>query len=158
MAPKKKKVMSVEEMVWEVDVPLGNENVKMENIADETVEDNFPSSKPVKGKQNEKDNPADEEAGHTKESGFTTRREEHKIPSKSLLRARAAEHEGRTGPLEITNHANKASDEGTTRPTEISKQPDKKPSSPMMLAGIFLVVAFLLVIMAILIAPEKGCV
>ena len=160
MAPKTKKgilkkVESVNENVWEVDVPPGDENVKMENIPDETVGDNFPSAKPDKGKQSEKDNPADEDAGHTKENGFNTRREHNEIPSNSLPRARAAEHEGRTEPPEITNHANKASDEGTTRPIEISKQPDKKPASPMMLSGIFLVIAFLLVITAILIAPEK---
>ena len=33
--------------------------MKMENIAHATVGDNFPSAKPVKGKQNEKDNLAD---------------------------------------------------------------------------------------------------
>ena len=71
MAPKKRKVKSVEEKVGEVDVPLGDENVKMENIADETVGDDFPSAKPVKkGKQNEKDNLAGEDAGHTEENGF----------------------------------------------------------------------------------------
>ena len=40
-------------------------------------------------------------------------------------------------------------------PTEITKQPDKEPGSPMRLAGILLVVAFLLVILAILIAPDE---
>ena len=151
MAPKQKNVKSVEEKVGEVDVPLGDENVKMENIADATVGDNFPSAKPVKGKQNEKDNPADEDAGHTEENGFNTRREHHEIPSNLLLRDRAAEHGGGTGVPEITNHPDEPSDE----PTEITKQPDKEPASPMMLAGILLVVAFLLVILAILIAPEK---
>ena len=147
MAPKKKKVKSVEEKVGEFDVPLGDENVKMENIADATVGDNFPSAKPVKGKQNEKDNLADEDAAHTEENGFNTRREHHEIPSNSLPRDRAAEHGGGTGVPEITNHPDE--------PTEITKQPNKEPASPMRLAGILLVVAFLLVILAILIAPEK---
>ena len=151
MAPKKKRVKSVEEKVWEVDVPPGDENVKKENIADATVGDNFPSAKPVKGKQNEKDNLADEDAGHTEENGFNTRREHHEIPSNSLPRDRAAEHRGGTGVPEITNPPDEPSDE----PTEITKQPDKEPASPMRLAGILLVVAFLLVILAILIAPEK---
>ena len=162
MAPKRKKcipkkVPSVTENVGEVDVPPGDENVlnvkmdEMENIPDATVGDNFPSSKPVKGKQNEKDNLADEDAGHTEEDGFNTRREHHEIPSNSLPRDRAAEHGGGTGVPEITNHPDEPSDE----PTEISEQPDKEPASPMRLAGILLVVAFLLVILAILIAPEK---
>ena len=151
MAPKQKNVKSVEEKVGEVDVPLGDENVKMENIADATVGDNFPSAKPVKGKQNEKDNPADEDTSHTEEHGFNTRREHREIPSNSLPRDRAAEHGGGTGVPEITNHPDEPSDE----PTEITKQPDKEPASPMMLAGILLVVAFLLVILAILIAAEK---
>ena len=156
MAPKKKKVKSIEEkvggfQVGEVDVPLGDENVKMENTAEATVGDNFPSAKPVKGKQNEKDNPADEDTSHTEEHGFNTRREHREIPSNSLPRDRAAEHGGGTGVPEITNHPDEPSDE----PTEITKQPDKEPASPMMLAGILLVVAFLLVILAILIAPEK---
>ena len=151
MAPKKKKVKSVEEKVGEVDVPLGDENVKMENIADATVGDNFPSVKPVKGKQNEKDNLADEEAGHTEENGFNTRREHHEILSNLLPRDRATEHGGGIGVPEITNHRDEPSDE----PTEIPKQPDKEPASPMRLAGILLVVAFLLVILAVLIAPEK---
>ena len=151
MAPKKKKVKSVEEKVGEVDVPLGDENVKMENIAEATCGDNFPSAKPVKGKKNEKDNPADEIASHTEEHGFNTRREHRKIPKNSLPRDRAAEHGGGTGVPEITNPPDEPSDE----PTEITKQPDKEPPSPMKLAGILLVVAFLLVILAILIAPEK---
>ena len=150
MAPKKKKVKSVEEKVGEVDVPLGDENVKKENIDDATVGDN-PSAKSVKGKQNENDNLADEDAGHIEENGFNTRREHHEIPSNSLPRDRAAEYGGGTGVPEITNHPDEASDE----PTEITKQPDKEPASPMRLAGILLVVAFLLVILAILIAPEK---
>ena len=125
--------------------------MKKENIADATVGDNIPSAKPVKGKQNEKDNLADEDAGHTEENGFNTRREHHEIPSNSLPRDRAAEHEGGTGPPEITNHPDEPSDE----PTEITKQPDKEPASPMRLAGILLVVAFLLVILAILIAPDE---
>ena len=150
MAPKKNKVKSVEEKVGEVNVQLGDENVKVENIADATVGDDFPSAKPVKGKQNEKDNLADEDTGHTQENGFNTRREDHEIPSNSLPRDRAAEHGGGTIP-EITNHPDEPSDE----PTEITKQPDKEPASPMRLAGILLVVAFLLVIVAILIAPEK---
>ena len=162
MAPKRKKcipkkVPSVTENVGEVDVPPGDENVlnvkmdEMENIPDATVGDNFPSSKPVKGKQNEKDNLADEDAGHTEEDGFNTRREHHEIPSNSLPRDRAAEHGGGTGVPEITNHHDEPSDE----PTQITKQPDKEPAIPMRLAGILLVVAFLLVILAILIAPEK---
>ena len=162
MAPKRKKcipkkVPSVTENVGEVDVPPGDENVlnvkmdEMENIPDATVGDNFPSSKPVKGKQNEKDNLADEDAGHTEEDGFNTRREHHEIPSNSLPRDRAAEHGGGTGVPEITNHPDEPSDE----PTEISEQPDKEPASPMRLAGILLVVAFLLVILAILIAPDE---
>ena len=151
MAPKKKKVRPVEEKAGEVDVQLGDENVKMENIADATVGDNFPSAKPVKGKQNEKDNTADEDAGHTEENGFNARREHHEIPSNSLPRDRAAEHGGGTGEPEITNHPGEPSDE----PTEITKQPDKEPAIPMRLAGILLFVAFLLVILAILIVPEK---
>ena len=151
MAPKKNKVKSVEEKVGEVNVQLGDENVKVENIADATVGDDFPSAKPVKGKQNEKDNLADEDTGHTQENGFNTRREDHEIPSNSLPRDRAAEHGGGTGVPEIANHPDEPSDE----PTEITKQPDKEPASPMRLAGILLAVAFLLVIVAILIAPEK---
>ena len=151
MPPKKKKVKSVEEKVGEFDVPLGDENVKMENIADATVGDNFPSARPVKAKQNKKDNLAKEDAGHTEENGFNIRREHHEIPSNSLPRDRAAEHGGGTGPPEITNHPDEPSD----GPTEIPKQPDKEPAIPMRLAGILLVVAFLLVILAILIAPEK---
>ena len=151
MAPKKKRVKSVEEKVWEVDVPPGDKNVTKENIADATVGDNFPSAKPVKEKENEKDNLADEDAGHTEENGFNTRREHHEIPSNSLPRDRAAEHRGGTGVPEITNPP----DEPSYEPTEITKQPDKEPASPMRLAGILLVVAFLLVILAILIAPEK---
>ena len=155
MARKKKTVKPVEEKVGKVDVPLGDENVKMENTADATVGDYFPSVKPVKGKQNEKDNLADEEAGHTEENGFKTRREHHEILSNLLPRDSATEHGGGTGPPEITNHPDEPSDE----PTEIPKQPDKErhqePASPMRLAGILLVVAFLLVILAILIAPEK---
>ena len=152
MAPKKekgipKKVKCVKENVWEVNVPRGDENVKIETVApDATVGDNFPSAKPV-----EKDNLADEDAGHTEENGFNTRREHHEIPSNSLPRDRAAEHGGGTGVPEITNHPDEPSDE----PTEITKQPNKEPASPMRLAGILLVVAFLLVILAILIAPEK---
>jgi len=154
MAPKTrkgipKKVTSVKESVREVDVPLRDENVKKENIADATVGDNFPSAKPVKEKQNEKDNLADEDAGHTEENGFNTRREQHEIPSNSLPRDRAADHGGGTGVP--ANHPDEASDE----PTEITKQPDKEPARPMRLAGILLVVAFLLVILAILIDPEK---
>ena len=149
MAPKKeknipKKVKSVKENVWEVNVPPGDENVKIENVADAT--DNFPSAKPV-----EKDNLADEDAGHTDENGLNTRREHHEIPSNLLPRDRAAEHGGGTGPPEITNHPDEPSDE----PTVITKQPNKEPASPMRLGGILLVVAFLLVILAILIAPEK---
>ena len=147
MAPKKKIVKSVEEKVGEVDV----ENVKKKNIADATVGDNFPSAKPVKGKQKEKEILPDEDAGHTEENGFNTRREHHEIPSNSLPRDRAAEHGGGTGVPEITNHPDEPSDE----PTEITKQPDKEPAIPMRLAGLLLVVAFLLVILAILIAPEK---
>ena len=98
MDPKDKNVKSVEKKVGEVDVPLGDQNVKMENIADATVGDNFPSAKPVKkGKQNEKDNIADEDASHTEENGFNTRREHHEIPSNLLPRDRAAEHGGGTG-------------------------------------------------------------
>ena len=77
--------------------------------------------------------------------------------------------EGRSGPPEIPNHPNKASEEGSSRPLEIPKHANKasdegrsglpeipkEPASPMRLAGILLVVAFLLVILAILIAPEK---
>ena len=148
MAPKKKKVKSVEEKVEEVDVPLGDENVKMENIADATLGDSFPSAKPVKGKQNEKDNTVDEDAGHTEENGFNARREHHEIPSNSLPSDRAAEHGGGTG-VPVTNHPDELFDE----PTEITKQPDKEPASPMRLAGILLVVAFLLVFLAILIGP-----
>ena len=150
MAPKTKKcipkeeVKSVKESVREVDV-------KKKNIADATVGDNFSSAKPVKGKQNEKDNLADEEAGHTEENRFNTRREDHEIPSNSLPRDRAAEHGEGTVVPEIPNHPDEPSDE----PPEIPKQPDKEPASPMRLAGILLVVAFLLVILAILIAPEK---
>ena len=149
MAPKKKKVKSVEEKVTEVDVPLGGENVKMENIADTTVGDN-PSANPVKGKQNEKDNLANEDASHTEEHEFNTRGEDHETPSNSLPRDRAAEHGGGTGVPEITNHPDEPSDE----PTQITKQPDKEPAIPMRLAGILLVVAFLLVFLAILIGPD----
>ena len=149
MAPKKKKVKSGEEKVEEVEVPLGDENVEMENIADATVGDN-PSAKPVKGKQNEKDNRVDEDAGHTEENGFNIRREHHETPSNSLPRDRAAEHGGGTGVPEITNHPDEPSDE----PTQITKQPDKEPAIPMRLAGILLVVAFLLVFLAILIGPD----
>ena len=138
MAPKKKKVRSVEEKVGEFDVPLGDENVKMENIAD------------AKAKRNKKDNLAKEDAGHTEENGFNIRREHHEIPSNSLPRDRAAEHGGGTGVPEIPNHPDEPSDE----PTQITKQPDKEPVSPMRLAGILLVVAFLLVILAILIGPD----
>ena len=151
MDPKDKNVKSVEKKVGEVDVPLGDQNVKMENIADATVGDNFPSAKPVEGKQNEKDNLADEDAGHTEENGFNTTREHHEIPSNLFPRDRAAEHVGGTGVPEITNHPDEPSDE----PTEITKQPNKEPASPMRLAGILLVVAFLLVILAILIAPDE---
>ena len=151
MGPKKKNVKSVEEKVEEVDVPLGAENVKKKIIPDATVADNFPSAKPVKGKQNEKDNTLDEDAGHTEENGFNTGREHHEIPSNLLPRDRAAEHGGGTGVPEITNHRDEPSDE----PTEITKQPDKEPGSPMRLAGILLVVAFLLVILAILIVPDE---
>ena len=150
MVAKKKKVKSVEEKVEEVYVPLGAENVKKEIIPDATVADNFPSAKPVKGKQNEKDNTLDEDAGHTEENGFNTGREHHEIPSILLPRDRAAEHGGGTGPPEITNHPDEPSDE----PTEIPKQPDNKAASPMRLAGILLVVAFLLVFLAILIGPD----
>ena len=150
MAPKKKKAKSVEENVGEVDVPLGDENVEMENIADATVGDNFPSAKPVKGKQNEKDNRVDEDAGHTEGNGFDIRREHHENLSNSLPTDRAAEHGGGTGVPEITNHPDKPSDE----PTKIPKQPDNEAASPMRLAGILLVVAFLLVFLAILIGPE----
>ena len=152
MAPKKekgipKKVKSVKENVWEVNVPPGDENVKIETVApDATVGDNFPSAKSV-----EKDNLADEDAGHTEENGFNTRREHHEILSNLLPRDRATEHGGGTGVPEITNHPDEPSDE----PTEITKQPNKEPASPMRLAGILLVVAFLLVILAVLIAPEK---
>ena len=160
---KRKTGSSVERTVGE-----GNENVRMENNPDATVGD-----KPDNGNQNDKDNPADEDAGHTKKNGFNTGREYNEIPSNSLLRDRAAEHEGRTGPSKIPNHANeaseegrsgppemtkhpnKASDEGRSGPPEITKKPYKEPASPMRLAGILLLVAFLLVIMAILIAPEK---
>ena len=151
MTPIKKKVKSVEEKVEEVDVPLRDENVNKAIIPDATVGDNFLSTKLVKGKQNEKGNTGDEDADHAEENGFNTRREHHEIPSNSLPRDRAAEHGGGTGVPEITNHPDEPSDE----PTEITKQPDKEPASPMMLAGILLVVAFLLVILAILIAPEK---
>ena len=154
MAPKTKKgipkkVQSVKENVGEVDVPPGDENVKMENIADATVGDN-PSANPVKGKQNEKDNLANEDAGHIEEHGFNTRREDHETPSNSLPRDRAAELGGGTGVPEITNHHDEPSDE----PTQITKQPDKEPAIPMRLAGILLVVAFLLVFLAILIDPD----
>ena len=145
MGPKNKNVKSVEKKVGEVDVPLGDQNVKMESIADATVGDHFPSAKPVEGKQHEKDNLADEDAGHTEENGFNTRRERHEIPSNLLPRDRAAEYGGGT------EHPDEPSDE----PTEITKQPNKEPASPMRLAGILLLVAFLLVILAILIAPEK---
>ena len=154
MGPKNKNVQSVGKKVGEVDGPLGDQNVEMENIADATVGDNFPSAKPVEGKQNEKDNLADEDAGHTEENGFNTTREHHEIPSNLLCllpRDRAAEHGGGTGVPEITNHPDEPSDE----PTEITKQPNKEPASPMRLAGILLVVAFLLVILAILIAPDE---
>ena len=150
MAPKTKKcipkeeVNSVKESVREVDV-------KKKNIADATVGDNFSSAKPVKGKQDEKDNLADEDTGHTEENRFNTRREAHEIPSNSLPRDRAAEHGEGTVVPEIPNHPDEPSD----KPPEIPKQPDKEPASPMRLAGILLVVAFLLVILAILIAPEK---
>ena len=149
MAPKKKKVKSVEERVEEVDVPLGAENVKKDIIPDATVADNFPSAKPVKGKENENDNTVDEDAGHTEENGFNARREHHE-PSNSLPSDRAAEHGGGTGVPEITNHPDEPSDE----PTEITKQPDKEPAFPMRLAGILLVLAFLLVFLAILIGPD----
>ena len=145
MGPKNKNVKSVEKKVGEVDVPLGDQNVKMESIADATVGDHFLSAKPVEGKQHEKDNLADEDAGHTEENGFNTRRERHEIPSNLLPRDRAAEYGGGTG------HPDEPSDE----PTEITKQPNKEPASPMRLAGILLVVAFLLVILAILIAPDE---
>ena len=150
MAPKKKKVTSVEEKVEEVDVPLGDENVKMENIADATVGDSFPSAKPVKGKQNEKDNTLDEDASHTEENRFNIRREHHETPSNSLPRDRAAEHGRGAGVPEITNHPDEPSD----KPTEITKQPDKEPAIPMRLAGILLFVAFLLIFLAILIGPD----
>ena len=151
MAPKKKKGKSVEEKVEEADVPLGDENVNKAIIPDATVGDNFPSAKLVQGKQNEEDNTADEDAGHAEDNGFNARREHHEISSNSLPRDTAAEHGGGTGVPEITNHPGEPSDE----PNEIMKQPDREPASPMMLAGILLVVAFLLVILAILIAPEK---
>ena len=151
MAPKPKKGMSVKENVREVGVAPGDENVKVQNIADATVGNSFPPAKPVKGKQNETDNLADEDAGLTEENGFNTRREHREIPANSLPRDIAAEHGGGTGVPKISNHPDEPSDE----PTEITKQPDKEPASPMMLAGILLVVAFLLVILAILIVPEK---
>ena len=113
-ATKRKKGNSVEKKVGE-----GDENVKMENNPDGTVGD-----KPDKGNQNEKDNPADEgheDAGHRKKNGFNTRREHNEIPSNSLLRGRAAEHERSSGPPEILNHANKASEEGRSGPPEIRK-------------------------------------
>ena len=147
MAPKPKKGKSGKENVQEGDVPPEDENVKVENIADATVGDNFPSAKPVKGKQNEKEKLADEGAGHTEENGFNTRREHHEIPSNSLPRDRAAGDGGGTGPPEITNHPDE--------PTKITKQPDKEPANPMRLAGILLAVAFLIVILAILIAPDE---
>ena len=161
MAPKTrkcipKKVQSVKENVGEVDVPPGDENVlnvkmdEMENIPDATVGDNLPSAKPVKGKQNENDNTVDEDAGHTEENGFNTRREHHENPSNSLPSNRAAEHGGGTGVPEIANHPDEPSDE----PTEITEQPDEEPAFPMRLAGILLVVAFLLVFLAILIGPD----
>ena len=89
MAPKTKKDTT---KTVKSAVPPGDENVKVENIADATVGDNFPSGKSVKGKQNKNDNLADEDAGHIEESGFNTRREHHEIPSNSLPRDRAAEH------------------------------------------------------------------
>ena len=159
MAPKSRKgipteVKSVKESVRKVDVPLGDENVGKKNIADATVGDNFPSAKPVKRKQNEKDNLADGDAGHTEENGFNTGGEQREMPSNSLPRDKAAEHGGGTGGTglpDITNHP----DEPSGEPTEITKQPDNEPASPMRLAGILLVVAFLLVILAILIAPDE---
>ena len=153
MARKNKKVKSVEEKVEEVDVPLGAENVKKNIIPDAAVADNFPSAKPVKGKQNKNDNTVDEDAGHTEENGFNARREHHDIPSNSLPSDSAAEHREGTG-VPGTNHQDELPDE----PTEIPKQPDgerhKEPASPLRLAGILLVVAFLLVFLAILIGPE----